>query len=375
MGMNALSMNELNELIQRLDRKATRMVERIGDRSPHVAGKDGKYDDMRLCWWTSGFWPGLLWTMYDLTGRAHYKEAASGWDERIELRMLHPEHNFHHDVGFQFLPTAVAKFKRTADPDSLRRGLAAANFLAGRYNPVGKFIRAWNQDKLGWAIIDSTMNLSLLYWASRQTADPRFSHIASLHADTVLEHFIRPDGSVNHIVSFDPHTGAFIESLGGQGHGPHSSWSRGQAWALYGMANTFRYTGERRYLDAAKRVAHYFLASLPNDGVTHWDFRATPLQDEPRDSSAAAIAASGLIEIAGQVTPEERDFYLNSAKRILSSLTNDYSSFDDPDHEAILLHATGNKPTNENVDVSLIYGDYFYVEALAKLAGRDPGIF
>ncbi|MCZ8513837.1 glycoside hydrolase family 88 protein [Paenibacillus filicis] len=365
----------ISSVLERLQPKVDRMIGQIGDKCPHVARQDGVYDSTGSDWWTSGFWPGLLWIMHDMTGKDHYKEAAWRWDEEIEPWLLQASEDLHHDVGFQFLSTAVIKHKITGDADGLRRGLQAANFLAGRFNLAGRFIRAWNGDKIGWAIIDCTMNLSLLFWASEASGDARFKHIAVAHADMALEHFIRPDGSVNHIVSFDPETGAFIESIGGQGYGPQSAWSRGQAWAIYGMANTYKYTRQARYIEAAKRVAHFFLASLPEDHVPYWDFRDDHLEDAPRDSSAAAIAASGLLELANHVSAAEARFYTEAAKRILKSLTESYATWDLPEHEAILLHGTGHKPAGENIDVSLIYGDYFYVEAFAKLGGWKRSIF
>ncbi|WP_342564883.1 glycoside hydrolase family 88 protein [Paenibacillus sp. FSL R7-0345] len=364
-------------VLKRLEPKVDRMLEQIGDKCPHVAREDGIYDNTGSDWWTSGFWPGLLWVMYSVTGKERYKEAAWRWDEEIEQWFVKTNEELHHDVGFQFLMTAVIKHTLTGDKDGLRRGLEAANFLAGRFNPAGGFIRAWNMDKYGWAIIDCMMNISLLYWASRVSGDPRFKHIASIHADTALQHFIRQDGSVNHIVSFDPESGEFLESFGGQGYGPHSAWSRGQAWAIYGMANTYRNTGEIRYLEAAKRVAHYYIASLPEDSVPYWDFRAEQRdgQEEPRDSSAAAIAASGLLEIAKLVPAVEAELYYNKAYRILQSLTEHYGTWDQPNHEAILIKGTGHKPANSNIHVSLIYGDYFYVEAIAKISGWQQCIF
>ncbi|GAB2699718.1 glycoside hydrolase family 88 protein [Paenibacillus thermoaerophilus] len=361
-------------MIERLDGKITRMIGQIGNRVPHVAKEDGVYDHTPIDWWTSGFWPGMLWIMYDLTGKEHYREAAWGYDEALERRWLEPN-RFHHDVGFQFLPTAMLKHELTGDADALRRTIFAAGVLAGRYNHEGRFIRAWNDDKTGWAIIDCTMNLSLLFQASEKTGDPRYRQTAIRHADTVLEHFVRPDGSVRHIVSFDPATGAFIEALGGQGFGPDSSWSRGQAWALYGLANVSRYTGDARYLDAAKRVAHYVLASLPEDFVPAWDFRAPDAADGPRDSSAGAIAASGLIEIAKLVPEPESDFYFRASRRMLESLATRYATWDRPEHQAILLQGTGHKPAGQNVNVSLIYGDYYFVEAYAKLAGWKRHVF
>ncbi|MGU3472593.1 glycoside hydrolase family 88 protein [Paenibacillus sp. D51F] len=342
------------------------MLERIGERSPHVA-VDGIYDDKRLDWWTSGFWPGMLWIMYGMTGDGKFRDQAWNWDEKIERCMVQ-ESNLHHDVGFQFLPTAVAKYKLTGDPDGRRRGLAAANFLAGRFNPAGRFLRAWNQDKTGWAIIDSCMNLSLLLWASEELGDPRFRHVAAAHADTVLEHFIREDGSVRHIVSFDPESGAFLEALGGQGHSSESAWSRGQAWTLYGLANVYRHTGCERYLHAAQRVAHYFIASLEEDDVPLWDFRTGQDEEQPRDTSAAACAASGLLEIAALVPAAYAGLYKQASIRILDSLARNYASFDST-NEAILRDGTGHKPNGENIRVGLIYGDYFFVEALAKLSG------
>ncbi|WP_159888473.1 glycoside hydrolase family 88 protein [Paenibacillus puerhi] len=365
----------LPEVWTALREKVDRMIVQLGDKSPHVAKDDGIYDDMRLDWWTSGFWPGILWIMHEMTGEARYKDAAWGWDEKLEQKMG-MDNNFHHDVGFQFLPTAVIKYKLTQDADARRRGLQAANFLAGRFNLKGSFLRAWNQEKTGWSIVDSSMNLSLLFWAAEEIGDPRFDHIGRAHADTVAGKFIREDGSVNHILSFDPQTGELIESLGGQGAGPDSAWSRGAAWALHGMANTYRYTGDVQYLHAAQRVAHYFLACLPEDAVPHWDFRPEGgLEGEPRDTSAASCAASGLLELAEALPGAEGQLYAQAARRILLSLTRSYATWDLPVHEAILLEGTGHKPAGQNVNVSLIYGDYYYVEALAKLMGWKTRIF
>jgi unsaturated chondroitin disaccharide hydrolase len=365
----------LPEILEALQVKVDRMIQQLDGKSPHVAKEDGIYDTMRLCWWTSGFWPGILWIMYELTGKEHYKEAAWDWDRKLEHRFLE-NHNFHHDVGFQFLPTAVIKHKLTGDEDALRRGLFAANFLAGRFNMAGRFLRAWNQDKTGWSIVDSAMNLSILFWAAQQINDPRFEQIGKAHADTVVDQFIRPDGSVNHIVSFDPKSGEVIEVLGGQGAAPNSAWSRGASWALHGMANVHRFTGERKYLEASQRVANYFIACLPEDSVPHWDFRASDdMENEERDTSAGACAASGMLELADALPELEGKMYRDAAERILLSLTQHYGTWDNPSHEAILVEGTGNKASGQNVNVSLIYGDYYYVEAVAKLLGWKNRIF
>jgi len=364
------------KILAQLTQKVERMIDQIGSKTPHVAKADGVYDSTSDNWWTSGFWPGLLWVMYDATGKEPFRAAAWEWDAKLARCFSEHPIELHHDVGFQFLPTAVIKYELTGDQEALRIGLEAANYLAGRFNPNGEFIRAWNgPDVHGWAIVDCMMNIPLLFWASRTTGDPRYKHIAIRHADTFLRHAIREDGSVCHILSFDPESGAFIESLGGQGLSGSSAWSRGNAWAVYGLAIAYRCTGLERYLHASKRVAHYFIAALPEDHVPYWDFRVETLDNEPRDSSAAAIAASGLLELAGLVPPSEQRIYATAANKMLFSLSENYATWNSPEHEAILVQGTGHKPANANINVSLIYGDYYFAEAFAKLNGWSRRIF
>ncbi|MNQ81501.1 Unsaturated glucuronyl hydrolase [compost metagenome] len=213
------------------------------------------------------------------------------------------------------------------------------------------------------------MNLPLLYWASETTNDPRFRHIAVAHADTVLREFIRPDGSSHHIICFDPETGERIEGRGGQGYSPDSAWARGTSWALYGMALSYRYTGEQRYLEAAKRVAHFYIANMPADAAPIWDFRAPAESETVFDTSAAACAASGLLEISRAVSESEYGLYSEAAKRMLLMLTEQFVTWSE-DEEGILTMATANFPKQTFVNVPIIYGDYFYAEAIAKLRGR-----
>ncbi|MGN7760274.1 glycoside hydrolase family 88 protein [Paenibacillus sp. 22594] len=361
------------EVMDKLDTKVTSMIEQIGGKCPHYAGEDGKFDDIGSDWWTSGFWPGLLWIMHDMTGKDLYKEAAWNWDTTLEEWFVKPTEELHHDVGFQFLPTAVIKHTLTGDEDGLRRGIEAANFLAARYNPAGRFIRAWNADKYGWVIIDCMLNISLLFWASKVTGDPRYKHIAISHAETTMQYGIREDGSTKHILSFDAETGAYIENFGGQGYSPESCWSRGASWGLYGFINTYRHTGDVRFLNTAKRIAHYFIAALPEDQVPYWDFRTGNDERKYRDSSAAAIAASGLLELADLVPLGEQSLYANAAERILRSLTENYATWNQPEHEAILTKGTGSG--DSFIEVSLIYADYYYIEAVSKLNGWKHRIF
>ena len=227
--------------------------------------RDGKYinakPDPHI--WTCGFYGGILWYMYKLTSDERYLKLGRESAERLE-ELLTTFVDADHDLGFEFLFTNVADYNITGNEESKKRALHAATILAGRFNPAGKFIRAWNDNpyidgdnsKTGYVIIDCMMNLPLLYWASEVTGDPRYMQIANLHAETVIEHFVREDGSVNHIVIFNPNTGKVADKPAGQGYSKGSSWTRGQTWAIYCFAMAYHYTKNKKYLEVAKKVAN-----------------------------------------------------------------------------------------------------------------------
>ncbi|WP_141692475.1 glycoside hydrolase family 88 protein [Paenibacillus pectinilyticus] len=348
--------------------KVERTSKRIGATFPY-ASANGTYNNETNDWWTNGFWPGLLWLIYKENENVDLRDIAVSVENMMDETLLGYE-KLHHDVGFMWSLTSVAQYKLLGTEASKIRGLMAASHLAGRFNLKGQFIRAWNgADQQGWAIIDCLLNLPLLYWASETTNDPRFRHIAVAHADTVLREFIRPDGSSHHIVVFDPETGERIEARGGQGYSPDSAWARGTSWALYGMALSFTYTGHQRYLDAAKRVADFFIANMPADSAPYWDFRAPAEPETAFDTSAAACAATGLLEIGRAVHEKEAHIYNDAAKRILILLTEKYVSWGE-EEEGILTMSTANFPKRTYVNVPIIYADYYYTEAIAKLRGR-----
>lgn len=349
--------------------KIEKNKKRIGDKFPHVA-YDGAYMEESASFWTSGFWPGLLWLYYGETGDGEALSLARHLEERLD-EVLNGFVTLHHDVGFMWLPSAVIDYKLTGNEASRVRGLKAASHLAGRFNLKGQFIRAWtdevNPESTGWAIIDCMMNLPLLFWCSKELKDPRFSQIARAHGDTVLKHFIRPDHTAAHIVSFDPWTGEKLEHLGGQGKGPDSAWSRGQAWAIYGMAVAYRETGKMEYLLAAENTANYFLSHLPEDRVPFWDFRTDKKDAFVLDSSASACAASGLLELSSLLEEEsQQKFYREQALEILKSLYENYFDASE-ESQAMLLKGTVNYAKKKHVNVPIIYGDYFFTEALIKL--------
>ena len=377
----------LEQVYGKLAVKMKAQCERIGSSIPYTTGKDGKYHDIEeepwgIGFWTNGFWPGMLWQMYAATGDEAYRKAAAGVEERLDVLLKSCE-AVDHDVGFLFLPSAVANYRKTGDAEARRRGLLAASLLASRYNLDGKFIRAWPDamgkmaemmgggDVRGWMIIDCMMNIPLLYWASEETGDPRFKKIAVNHAKTAQQYIVRPDGSCNHIVAFDPETGEYLNNPGGQGYATGSSWSRGQSWAVYGFALSYRHTGDESFLNTAKQCAHYCIANMAvNDWLPLVDYRA-PAKPVKYDSTAAMCTACGLLEIAEHVSEHEKPFYTKAACRILRACEEKFANWD-PQQDSILTGGTFfyHDPTGENTEVPIIYADYYFIEAVLRLKGN-----
>ncbi len=316
-----------------------------------------------ICWWTNGFWPGLMWAMYRLTGENAYRREAERAENMLDGAFRDFDH-LHHDVGFMWLISSGADFRLTGNDLSRKRTLLAANLLAGRFNPAG-FIRAWNGDWTGWAIIDCMMNLNLLYWASDFTGDPRFRKIAMAHADTAMRHFVREDGSCSHIVVFDPDTLAVRDIPAGQGYAPGSSWSRGQAWALYGFALSALHTGKQAYLETARRVAGYFISQVRGDWIPRCDFRQ-PAGDDLKDACAGAIAACGLLELARQTGEQP---YFDAAVSLLKALDAGCADWSG-DSPALLTRCAGSYHGSDH-NIAMIYADFFFTEAILRLKGDD----
>lgn len=370
----------VGEALEKVREKMQWVSEKNRDKIPYTTGADGSYDDRSdesrgwgmddgLNWWTNGFWGGIMWLLYQDTGEERYQEIARISERKLE-KCFDQYYGLHHDVGFMYLPTAVADYRLTGNEEGRRIGMHAANLLAGRFNPVGKFIRAWNQnednDTRGWAIIDCLLNLSLLYWASEESGDPRFRQIAMMHADTVLANFVRPDGSVCHIVEFDPESGRMVKSYGGQGYGDGSSWTRGQGWAVYGFANSYTHTGKKEYLEAARKVADYCIANLPESGIIPVDFRQ-PQEPAWEDSCAACVIACGLLEVARHVSDSEKEKYENAAVTILRAIADTRADWTE-NCDAIVQNCTGAYHSPEH-HFTMVYADYYFIEGLYKLAG------
>lgn len=364
-----------SEILTKIIAKVTAESKRLKGNIPYIPDSSGKYTDAEsIYWWTNGFWAGILWQIYNVTKDENLKLAAENSENRLDAA-LDGFGNVDHDAGFLWLHTAGANYRLTGNTRSKSRLLHAATVLAGRYNPELEIIRAWDgqwmkgYDTAGGAIIDTMMNLPLLYLASDITGDPRFKSIAVRHADTMLKHMLRPDGSVNHQLVFDINTGELIAAPGGQGYESGSSWSRGQAWAIYGYALSGRHTGKTEYLDAAKRTAAYFMANAAlTDYIPLADFRA-PAKPVYFDTSAGAVAACGMLEISQHVTGFEKDMYIESAKRLISAIDEKWCDYN-PDTDGITDGGSVSYHADKHHE-RIIYGDYFFIEAVLRLEEKD----
>lgn len=359
----------INSTWEKLDKKLSKIAIKSREKVPYTT-VDGVHDDKRneIDWWTNGFFGGLMWLMYVGTKNEEYKITAERQEEFLDAA-LSDYACLHHDVGFMWDITSGINYRLTGNEKSKNRWATAASILASRFNLEGDYIRSWNSERdLGVTIIDCMMNIPMLYKANELNGDDRFKSIAMRHADTTIDHHIRPDGSVHHIVEHNHKTGEITGYRGGQGYAEGSSWSRGQAWALYGYTLSYIHTNEERYLDIAKKVAHYFIANLADsDYLPLVDFRSP---DEPvlYDSTAGACAACGLIEIAKNVPEHEKKIYINAAIRILKAMEEKFCNWED-NEDSILQN--GTEAYNWGINMPIIYGDFFFAEAILKLKGND----
>lgn len=318
-------------------------------------------------WWTGGFWPGLMWQLYTMTKDEPFLLEA----RRAEQLLVNEFRTFmklNHDVGFMYLLSCGADWKITGDQQAWVDTLHAASLLMGRNSGVG-YIRAWNEEaKKGYAIIDCMMNLTLLFWASRQTNDPRFAKLALTHAETTMREFIREDGSVSHIIEFDPENGKRVREHGGQGYCLGSSWSRGQAWGLYGFTLAYMNTQDERYLRTAEKIAAYFMAHIRPDGLTDCDF-CQPEGEMRVDNIAGACAACGLLELH-KLTGKQA--YMDGALKLIDGIIEHCADWSD-NLCGVMTHCTASyHDDGAGRHTNITYGDYFFTEAIAKLVGTDP---
>ena len=330
---------------------------------------DGQWETTRPQGWTSGFFPGILWMLYDYSGDQAMLEQARRWTDPLEVLRTYTGN---HDLGFMVYNPFGHGYRLTGDEAYHAVILDAANALASRYNPDVGVIRSWDHGDWTYpVIIDNMMNLELLFWAAENGGDASLYDLAVSHALRSRQEHVRPDGSTFHVIDFDPATGEVVGRETHQGYADESTWARGQAWAIYGFTMTYRETEDFRFLETAERLADWFVANLPEDHVPYWDFDAPDKENAPRDASAAAIAASGLLELSNYATEAgKQDRYRNTAANILRALSSPRYLTRGTDNPAVLLHSVGNLPGDSEVDIPIIYADYYFIEALLRMMGR-----
>ena len=355
------------QFLKKIYEKRLKTVDSVKSLYPYTT-KNGRYDAVTPARfnWTCGFWGGIQWLLYEYGGDERFLQRAKACTDDA-AKALSEFLALSHDLGFQFLPTTVKGYAMTGNERYKTVSLYAANLLAGRFNPNGRFIRAWDEGNgayqgltSGLAIIDCMMNLPLLYWAGREMEDTRFAQIANAHADTVIKEFVRKDGSVSHIVIFDPETGEVIDKPQGQGYAKGSSWTRGQAWAIYGFADAYKNTGKKEYLDTALKVAKYFIGEMEERPVPPIDFKQPPEVDYC-DTTAGAIAAAGMT-ILKEYAESDAEILEKMICRLLEGAYRNCSF--DTEEDSVLQNGSEMYHTKTGIKMPIIYGDYYLIEAL-----------
>ncbi|GAB5550457.1 MAG: glycoside hydrolase family 88 protein [Saprospiraceae bacterium] len=360
--------NLLEQRLATISQKAIQDLKKLPFDSlqiPRSLKEDGALDARKSKQWTSGFYPGILWQLAGLDNNPDLVNGATQWIQPIEKEKLD---SGTHDLGFKIYCSFGNAYQVTQKEEYKDIFITAAQTLSTRYNPTVGAIRSWDHNRDKWdfpVIIDNMMNLELLFEVAELTDDSTIWNIAEQHARTTLKNHFRADNSSYHVIDYNPETGAVRKRNTHQGASHESAWSRGQAWGLYGFTVVYRYTKDPVFLAKAEEIADYIFnhPNLPEDLIPYWDYDAPNIPDEPRDVSAATVTASGLIELS-QYNPEKAPTYLAWADQILLSLEKDtYQTTAVP---FFLKHSVGSVPGGSEVDVPIIYADYYYVEALKR---------
>ncbi len=359
----------LNEAYKKIDK----LIEQVGYKFPNEYSKNNVYETVENTFgWGNGFWSGILWHAYQLTGNEKYKEVMLGQIPSYTKRITEKIGVNHHDMGFLYSLSCVAAYKLTGNEEAKNAAIMAADHLTTRYRECGGFIQAWgnvNDPKDNRLIIDCLLNIPLLYWASEVTGDPKYDKIAWTHFNTTIGVCCRPDASTYHTYYFDPETGAPVKGVTHQGAFDESAWARGQAWGIYGPMLTRTYKESDGAMQVFKATSSYFLNNLPSDYVPFWDLCFKDGSTEPRDTSSAAIACCGMLEAIKYMANDDplRAIYVNAVNRIMNALIDGYTSKDCPESNGILMHQTYALPQGIGIDEHNIWGDYFFIEALHRL--------
>ena len=319
-------------------------------------------------WWCSGFYPGTLWMLYGASKDEVIKEEAL---KRLVILEKEKTYTGNHDLGFMMYCSFGTAYALTNNPEYKNVIFTAANSLATRYRPSIQAIQSWDSSKNFKCpvIIDNMMNLELLEWVAKNGGDKKLHEIAINHSNSTLKNHFRSDNSSYHVIDYDLKSGGVSRKVTHQGYADESAWARGQAWGFYGYVVMYRFTKEKKYLDQANKIARFILnhPNLPADKIPYWDFNAPGMPNELRDASAAAITASGLLELAQYTKGKIRNEYIGTAEKMMRSLASpSYRAPLGTNGGFILLHSVGHKPGGSEIDVPLTYADYYFIEALTR---------
>lgn len=331
---------------------------------PQSTKPDGSPNNRTSEWWCSGFFGGSLWYLYEQTKDPKWKAAAEKWTMAVEKEQYNTGT---HDLGFMLYCPFGNGYRLTQNEAYKNILLTGAKSLATRFNPAVGLIKSWNKfDKYEYpVIIDNMMNLELLFWAAKTSGNKDLYQLSLTHADNTIKHHYRPDYSSYHVVCYGPN-GEVLAKKTAQGAADESAWARGQAWGLYGFVVMYRETKDPKYLKQAHGIANFILKhpNLPADKIPYWDYSKA---GEERDASAGAIAASALLELSQYSKGKQRKYYLKMATTMLETLSSPaFSAKPGENNHFILMHSTGHKPAKSEVDVPLVYADYYYLEALLR---------
>ncbi len=364
----------LSDALKKIDQKMVRFDKDF----PSACTKNGVYGvDKNVNGWITSFWTGQLWLAYQLTGDEKYKKCAIDHMDSFENRAVNKVGMGDHDIGFVFTLSTVAGYKVTGDKHLRDISILAAEQELGRFREKGGFIQLAGDENSDIAlyrlIVDCLMNVHLLYWAAAETGREDFYRAAKTHFYTTINNAVRENGSAYQNIYFDPKTGNVIGKGTKQGVSDEACWSRGQAWLIYGIPLSYTHLKDDSVLDIHEKAVQYFFSNSPDDYIPYWDFVFTAEDGEPRDSSAAAIAVCGLLEMSRTMSDgdERKILWKNAADCIMNSLIDNYTSKDHPDVEGLIMHGCYHVRENLGVDECMTWGDYFFMEALMRYINPD----
>ncbi|MHA0858445.1 glycoside hydrolase family 88 protein [Paenibacillus sp. CMAA1364] len=359
-------------------RKTKANIQRFDDQFPHVS-LNGQYLLNDNAEWTDGFWSGMLWLCYEYTGDESFREAArrtvASFRKRLDERIMLDNH----DIGFLYSLSSKAQWMIEGDEAAKQLTIDAADALMERWRPELGIIQAWGRkgdpENGGRIIIDCLLNLPLLYWAYETTGDQKYYDVAVAHANKSHRFLVRGDDSSYHTFYFDQQTGDSQRGGTHQGYRDGSTWTRGQSWGIYGFALSYHYTKDERYLETSIRMAEFFLKRLPEDHVVYWDFDAPVNAETKRDSSASAITACGILELL-KVLPadhESREMLEQGLELTMKGLAENYYTLGKPDAQGLLERGSYSVREDNSPDDYVIWGDYYYLEALMRIEKGHKG--